>query len=426
MQKTLFPLAKAIATASLLSVGLSACVAGDGDQSSSTQTSAAPSSEAQSSSVMSSVAPSSSSVMSSSSSSVMSSSSEAVADCSDVDTTAGENFYLSGPVNCTGCHGTYDGNTFPGGTALPRAIDPNALTATNNADLADYIAQNMANVFGQSCGADAACIERAEEISKYINKLSNNTEWCAGDTSSEAASSSSQPNQQAGVNCDNSPDLIACLDFENGDTDGFSGAGGSVRIVSGEESHSGNSALKLTGQGWLTKNDMPGSHWGRVFYKNAVKPNNVPNWSHTTFIKGEAGGAQFRFVDMVAAPDSDAMSGFYQHLYNTEPNDLSLEGSYSNQYNGDWVCFEWSMNTDTQIYRMYIDGDEVSLANWGTPSNSTDMPNATKWDGSMHPMTPVPATLSRLSIGMQNYQNHYYEFYLDDIAIGTTRIGCDI
>lgn len=202
MQKSLFPLAKAVATASLLSVGLSACVAGNDGQSSSTQTSIAPSSQAQSSSVMSSVAPSSSSVMSSSSSSVapssssvMSSSSVAVsseaADCSDVDTTAGENFYSSGPVNCTGCHGTFNGSIFPGGTALPRAIDPNGLTKTTNLDLADYIAGNMAKGFNQNCNGEAACVERADEIAKYINKYSNNTEWCVGESSSVAAPASS-------------------------------------------------------------------------------------------------------------------------------------------------------------------------------------------------------------------------------------------
>lgn len=128
----------------------------------------------------------------SSSSEVMSSSSEAT-DCSSVDTTAGENFYTS-PVKCVDCHGTFDGMVFPGGTALPRAIDPNSLTKTTNAELADYLRDNMAAGFNQSCNGDADCNNRALELAKYINQLSNDTTWCDGlEASSSSISSSSIP-----------------------------------------------------------------------------------------------------------------------------------------------------------------------------------------------------------------------------------------
>lgn len=212
MQNKLFPLAKAVASASLLSVGLSACVAGNGDQSSSTaDSSVAPSSEAQSSSVMSSVAPSSSSAMSSSSSSVapssssvMSSSSEAAADCSDVDTSVGANLYANGGFNCVLCHGSYDAGQkkFTGG--FQREIDPNNFTVTSVDNLGSYIATDMI----ECDDGDAACESNAQEIANYMLKLSDNTEWCA-----DPVSSSSEA-QVSSSSVASSSSSVASTDFE--------------------------------------------------------------------------------------------------------------------------------------------------------------------------------------------------------------------
>lgn len=218
MQKTLFPLAKAVATASLLSVGLSACVAGNGDQSSSTQMSTAPSSEAQSSSVMSSVAPSSSSVMSSSSSSVapssssvMSSSSEAAADCSSIDTSVGENIYLndtSGGLTCKTCHGEFDSSKaiFDGAV---RKIDPNNfLEPLAQSDLEAYIAGNMAAGKDKAC-TDAACEARAEELAKYILSKSSDSSWCESFTESSSSTPVSSSSSVA-----SSSSSVPSTDFE--------------------------------------------------------------------------------------------------------------------------------------------------------------------------------------------------------------------
>lgn len=229
--------------------------------------------------------------------------------------------------------------------------------------------------------------------------------------------------------CSDTSGLLICLDFEDvapGATPaGFTKAG-NVNVVEGQEAFTGTRALKLSGSGDLRMSNFPGSHWGRLYYKNTAKPGSIGNYSHTTFVKGLSGGAQFRFIDMVAAPGGSTDDGFYQHLYNTEPNDLSLEGPYVNQYDGAWVCVEWSMDTDAQEYHFYQNGVEVALSNGGTATNKTNLPQAVKYDGSLLPMTPVPSMLDTFSIGIQNYQNHQYEFFMDDIAVGTERIGCDI
>ncbi|WP_394201943.1 malectin domain-containing carbohydrate-binding protein [Marinagarivorans algicola] len=200
MHRQIISLTKALSVAGLLSISLAACVSGSQPNTSSAPVSSAPLSSAPVSSepvssVMSSVAvSSSSSVMSVSSvpassvnaisSSSVSSSSAATTDCSDVDVSAGEDFYTGGPINCTQCHGTYNGMVFPGPV---QAIEPNDLKETTHAQLAQYLEAKMAAGFNMAC-TDAACRNRAVEMAKYINKYSSDTNWCNTDTDMSSSS----------------------------------------------------------------------------------------------------------------------------------------------------------------------------------------------------------------------------------------------
>lgn len=230
--------------------------------------------------------------------------------------------------------------------------------------------------------------------------------------------------------------FIECLDFENMSPgavpSGFNQSGNGIAVVEGEGSYSGDLALKVSGASasYLSLANLTGTHWGRMYYKNIAKPSSINSYSHTTLVSGFDNGAQFRFVDMVAAPDSASDAGKYQHLYNTEPNDLSLEGPYNNSYDGEWVCVEWSMDTTTQEFYFYKDSDEVALANFGTPTNSTNLAEAKKYNFDVtnmtFQMTAVPAEISELRIGIQNYQQDSFTFLLDDIVIADARVGCDL
>ncbi|HEY7772230.1 MAG TPA: cytochrome c [Marinagarivorans sp.] len=258
-------------------------------------------------------------------------------------------------------------------------------------------------------------------------------------SSSEMASSSSAP--AIAESC-NVPDgtYIECLDFEavspGAIPTGFNMTGTGVTVVEGEGAHSGYSALKVTSTSaapsFLTLNDFSGTHWGRLYYKNVAHVSPVPTWSHTTLVGAydNATKTHFRLVDMVAAPDSEtSLKDKYQHLYNIDnPDeiDLSLEGPHDLTYDDNWVCLEWSVSAVDQEYHVYLGGNEVALANRGTPTNSTDLQDAKKYDDTVHDFVPVPASFDEFKIGIQNYQGHAYTFLLDDIAIGDTRIGCDI
>lgn len=219
MQNKLLPLAKAVASASLLSVGLSACVAGNGDQSSSTQTSTAPSSEAQSSSVTSSVAPSSSSVMSSSSSvapsssSVMSSSSVAVssaaADCSEK-VALGSSIYNASGFSCATCHGAANGPVTSGEGMMGGPID--TLNAPYEGSQASQVSDEL-NVFIASYmgnflpGAVDKAVE-AEAVAAYLYDAAGSN-WCA-----KGAESSSSAAPVSSSSVASSSSSVASTDFE--------------------------------------------------------------------------------------------------------------------------------------------------------------------------------------------------------------------
>lgn len=271
-----------------------------------------------------------------------------------------------------------------------------------------------------ACGSDNNSTPVTASSSSTTATSSSAT--ASSDMSSMSSSSVAAPMTTAiSLNFDNmSPGAVPS---------GFNLTGTGVAVVEGEGAYSGDLALKVSGAGasYLSLADFTGTHWGRMYYKNTVKPTAIANYSHTTLVSGIDGDAHFRFVDMVAAPDSAPDAGKYQHLYNTEPNDLSLEGSYTNSYDGEWVCIEWSVDTTEQEFHLFKDGTEITLANRGTESNSTDLTTAKNYASDDElPMTPISTVIPELRIGIQNYQGDEFTFLLDDIVVADARVGCEV
>ena len=287
MQKQLIPFAKALGSAGLLSVSLSACVGGGTGSSSETTASSETAMSSEMSSVMessSSMAPSSSSVASSSSvmsssSMAVSSSSEAGLDCSTVNTSVGENIYkadTSGGLTCTTCHGEFDNNLgiFNGNV---RKINPNSFTVPlAQSDLEAYIAGNMAAGKDKAC-TDAACEDRATELAKYILSKSNDSEWCASFV--DAPSSSSAP-MSSSSEASSSSEVAVSDDFVvlyavNSGGDGFMSADG-INFTSDFYVTSGSPGSTAHN---IDNTDDPvlyqAERWGADFtYSFPVKPGN--------------------------------------------------------------------------------------------------------------------------------------------------------
>ncbi|HEY7774304.1 MAG TPA: malectin domain-containing carbohydrate-binding protein [Marinagarivorans sp.] len=214
MQKHLIPFAKALGTASLLSVSLAACVGGGNTSSSSeaavssetatssvssaieSSSSTAPSSSSVASSSSEIVIESSSSVMSSSSEAVVSSSSEAAADCSSL-VAQGDDIYNKAGLNCSTCHGAANGPMTSGTYMIDILGGFYESDDGSSPELDTFIATYMTDTLPK---VDVA--GEAEAVAAYLYDAAG-ANWCEGSTgssssapvssSSEVASSSSAP-----------------------------------------------------------------------------------------------------------------------------------------------------------------------------------------------------------------------------------------
>ena len=272
-------------------------------------------------------------------------------------------------------------------------------------------------ITGAACGAVASSsIASSIPVSSKSSAVPSSVPSSAASSVPSSVSSSST----AALGCGNS-NLLFCLDFENvapGTTPaGFTKEGNSIDVVQGQEAHSGTRSVKFASNnagnyGYFKKNSVPGSHWGRLYFKMKTPVPNINTWLHTTFVSARGNNAEFRFVDAV-----QEASGAHQYLYNSEPGDVSLQGKYAYRFDSEWVCSEWFVDNQTQTYRFFRNGEELFFTHNGTATNKTNLPG----------FTPVPAVLDSLGFGFRAYQQSSgVEGWLDDVAVGTERIGCAI
>jgi hypothetical protein len=163
---------------------------------------------------------------------------------------------------------------------------------------------------------------------------------------------------------------------------------------------------------------IPGTHWGRVYYKVAVpSPRPASGVIHATFVAlggtmPTGGSAEYRIVDTVVA----AFNNKFQYLYNVQPNgrEFGKGSSYNWAYDGKWQCTEWYLDEATQTYRLYLNGSE-------TPALQINN-GAGNYNGSQ-----IPKSFSSIWLGVAHYQNSVTGFTVsfDELAIDSKRIGCN-
>lgn len=160
---------------------------------------------------------------------------------------------------------------------------------------------------------------------------------------------------------------------------------------------------------------LGGAHWGRIHYRVQTPTPGV--FVHSTFVAGAAKSPvdnidiEVRTVDTVQNADRT-----HQFLYNVQPNGRGEFGKgspYNWRFDDAWHCAEWHVDYATQSYAYYFDGSEITQVR--ITNGAGNFTNS-----------EIPQQFSSLSFGLYNYQAAAPGFvvWIDEIAVGATRIGC--
>lgn len=227
--------------------------------------------------------------------------------------------------------------------------------------------------------------------------------------------------------------LDICEDFEGAAVGSSMVPGwttqGSVQVVS-DQARSGTRSLKvgakLSGERTIRRTTtrsgsaIPGSHWGRVFYRIET-PFPVPgDFVHSVHVFGDgmvnAGKVQVRVFDTIMQS-----TRFHKFGYNVQRSygNNSEHGVFTNpdyRYENVWKCAEWRLDSGEQSYHFYVDGSEIKpIAIANAKAYYTGDPE-------------IPTTFSSVSLGWNNFQASTapgFTAWFDDFALGAARVGCN-
>jgi hypothetical protein len=205
---------------------------------------------------------------------------------------------------------------------------------------------------------------------------------------------------------------------------------GAVGVVD-DVAHSGKRSLRMdaaaNGPRRVTAKDpqlmaaLGTSHWGRLYFKVQL-PHPVPAGEgkfpviHSTLVSGtavspsEKDPIEVRVLDTVMGP-----KGTFQWIYNVQPRkrpEFAKGGKYVNEYTDQWTLAEWYVDHDTQTYRLFVDGEEVTDVSYSKGKGKFEK-------------AEIPAAFESLSFGWTNYQKADKGFvaWIDDVALSKERIG---
>jgi hypothetical protein len=217
-----------------------------------------------------------------------------------------------------------------------------------------------------------------------------------------------------------------CEDFEGtagGQIPNGWSKSGSVEVVT-DQAFRGTHSLRVNaapnGARRITRTGGPvtglaGAHWGRIYYRVETPTPGV--FVHSTLVAGAAQSPvddidiEVRMVDTVQMANRT-----HQFLYNVQPNGRGEFGTgspYNWMFEAEWHCAEWHIDHATQSYAFYLDGTEITqirIDNGAGNFNDSE----------------IPEVFESLSFGWNNYQSAAPGFvaWLDEIAVGPSRIGC--
>jgi hypothetical protein len=238
----------------------------------------------------------------------------------------------------------------------------------------------------------------------------------------------------------NGAGLLLCDDFESGTLDtsiwkvkwpAQAPVFDSTRFARGGKSlHFHTSAVAPAGI--ETSHIFPVSHetyYGRMFVYFEALPTS-PQWAHWTIvganpsssdsasIKGEVrvGGQFDGTIERFGVGTDGGPTGDWTNL------DKDPSGTPSAVPNGQWICIEWMHDGENDETRFYWDGVEHP---------SLDTTKDVKHQGNASVKYELP-TIASVWVGFWNYDQgkpttpDHYDIWVDEFALDSQRIGCDL
>jgi hypothetical protein len=169
------------------------------------------------------------------------------------------------------------------------------------------------------------------------------------------------------------------------------------------------------------------TYYGRLFVYFAPLPTS-PQWAHWTIvganptsassIKGEirVGGQFDGTINRFGVGTDGGPTGDWTNLDNDKM------GGSTKVPEGQWICIEWMHNGDSDETRFFWDGVDH-------PSLDTTM--TTKHQGNASVQYTLPDFAS-VWVGFWNYDQgktvvpDHFDVWIDEVALDSARIGCDI
>jgi hypothetical protein len=157
---------------------------------------------------------------------------------------------------------------------------------------------------------------------------------------------------------------------------------------------------------------LANGHFGRLFFR--IEGPTATTFIHWDLILGAGPymGQNRRIRWGVTGTGVGTMSPNWSWIYNIEQGDTGVEARTVHPVLNAWMCVEWQWDATNQMIRFYFNDTEVQALHV-----DTTLPNGTKLQ--------VP-TFTTLNFGLAKYQTTTTEldFWLDEIALDTQRIGC--
>ena len=222
---------------------------------------------------------------------------------------------------------------------------------------------------------------------------------------------------------------LLCDDFES--YTGTPGMPWSVKknaegnvVIDSAQHRSGTKAVKFTTTGAMTYQRayisltkifpvMNNAFYGRMMIYTTKAPNDGVHWTN---IQGE-GAAAMGITNADVRYGGQQKQGLMANYDSTGLKSDCWKHSQTKMPEAKWACMEWYFEGATNTQKFWLDGQAIDdLTVVGQGSGCLNHDTGDKW---------IFPTFSTLYLGFESYQqDDPREVWIDDVALGTTKLGC--